>query len=186
MIPEIKNTSFLINDLVQRDYDNLLHALEILATDVTYITGTYDPRENHVYLSVVISHKTKEILGWKLSMCNDTNLVIESFNSIKDKPAITIAHSDHGAPYSSTYFTEMLRKNNWIQWMSRIGNSLDNRVVEFWFSILKTELISKLNVKKMSFKELEQAIAKFINYYNNIRIQEKLGWKSPVEFKNQL
>ncbi|MBO6073260.1 hypothetical protein J6P59_06700 [bacterium] len=62
-VPEIKNTSFLINDLVQRDFDNLFHALEILATDVTYITGTYDAKEKHVYFSVIISHKTKEILG---------------------------------------------------------------------------------------------------------------------------
>ncbi|MBO6072138.1 hypothetical protein J6P59_00500 [bacterium] len=62
-VPEIKYTSFLINDLVQRDFDNLFHALEILATHVTYITGTYDTKEKHVYLSVVTSHKTKEILG---------------------------------------------------------------------------------------------------------------------------
>ena len=185
-VPEIKNTSFLINDLVQRDYDNLFHAFEILATDVTYIIGTYDAKEKHVYLSVVISHKTKEILGWKLSMCNDTNLVIQSFNSIKNKPAIAIVHSDHGAPYTSTYFDEMLQQNNWIQSMSRIGNCLDNRVVEFWFSILKTELISKLDIKHMSFKELEQAIANYIDYYNNVRIQGKLNWMSPVQFRNQL
>ena len=62
-VPEIKNTSFLINDLVQRDFDNLFHAFEILATDVTHIIGTYDEKEKHVYLSVVISHKTNEILG---------------------------------------------------------------------------------------------------------------------------
>ena len=39
-VPEIKNTSFLINDLVQRDYDNLFQALEILATDVPIIYVT--------------------------------------------------------------------------------------------------------------------------------------------------
>ncbi|MBO6073261.1 hypothetical protein J6P59_06705 [bacterium] len=45
-------------------------------------------------------------------MCNDTNLVIQSFDSIKNKPAIAIVHSDHGAPYTSTYFDEMLQQNN--------------------------------------------------------------------------
>ncbi|MBO6072965.1 IS3 family transposase [bacterium] len=40
---------------------------------------------------------------------------------------------------------------------------------------LKTELISKLDVKHMSFEELEQAIANYIDYYNNVRIQEKLN-----------
>ena len=153
-VSEIENTSFLINDLVQIDFDNLFHALEILATDVTYITATYDAKGKHVYLSVIISHKTKEILEWKLSMFSDTNLVIQSFNSIKNKPTIAIIHSNHGAPYTSTYFDEMIQQNNWIQSMSRIGNCLDNRVIEFWFSVLKTELISKLDIKHMSFKEL--------------------------------
>ncbi|MBO7085009.1 IS3 family transposase [bacterium] len=30
-------------------------------------------------------------------------------------------------------------------------------------------------MKHMSFKELEQAIANYIDYYNNVRIQEKLN-----------
>ena len=37
----------------------------------------------------------------------------------------------------------------------------------------------------MSFKELEQAIVNYIDYYNNVRIQEKLNWMSPVQFRNQ-
>ncbi|MBO6042080.1 IS3 family transposase [bacterium] len=41
--------------------------------------------------------------------------------------------------------------------------------------ILKTELIYKLNIKKMSLKELEHEIANFIDYYNNVRIQKKLN-----------
>ncbi|MBO6094618.1 hypothetical protein J6P11_01090 [bacterium] len=39
---EQKNTNVKINDLVLRDYDNKNHIGEILATDVTYIEGTYD------------------------------------------------------------------------------------------------------------------------------------------------
>ena len=80
----------------------------------------------------------------------------------------------------------MLKKHHWTQSMSRVGNALDNRVVEFWFSILKTELIYNLNTKKISFKELENEIANFIDYYNNVRIQEKLNWMTPIEYKNHL
>ncbi|MBO7044081.1 IS3 family transposase [bacterium] len=39
--------------------------------------------------------------------------------------------------------------------------------------MFKTELIYNLNTKKMPFKKLKSEIANFINYYNNIRIQEK-------------
>ncbi|MBO6042199.1 IS3 family transposase [bacterium] len=41
--------------------------------------------------------------------------------------------------------------------------------------MLKTELIYNLNTKKISFKELENKIVNFINYYNNVKIQEKLN-----------
>ena len=185
-IKELKDTKVDINNLVLRDYDNKNHEHEIIATDVTYLPGTFDAKQNHLYLSVTISHKTKEILGAKLSMNNDTNLVIDSFKSIKDKPINAIVHSDHGKCYSSSEFIKMLKEFNWKQSMSRVGNSLDNRVVEFWFSILKTELIYKLNIKQMTFNELENEINDFIHYYNNVRIQEKLNWMTPTQYRNHL
>ena len=32
-------------------------------------------------------------------------------------------------------------------------------------------------------KELKEAIEKYIVYYNEKRIKKKLGWKSPVEYR---
>ena len=52
--------------------------------------------------------------------------------------------------------------------------------------ILKTELIYKLNIKKMSLKELEHEIANFIDYYNNVRIQKKLNWMDPSKYIDYL
>ena len=70
--------------------------------------------------------------------------------------------------------------------MSRIIDLLDKRVIEFWFSILKTELIYNLNIAQMTFNQLENEINNFIDYYNYIRIQEKLNWMSPNEYKIQV
>ena len=39
-IPEVKNTTVKMENLVKRDYGNLLHLLEILATDVTYLLAS--------------------------------------------------------------------------------------------------------------------------------------------------
>ncbi|MBR4485791.1 IS3 family transposase [bacterium] len=36
----------------------------------------------------------------------------------------------------------------------------------------------------MSFKELENKIANFIDYYNNVRIQEKLNRMAPSKYRN--
>ncbi|MGY5139525.1 IS3 family transposase [Mycoplasmopsis gallinarum] len=64
----------------------------------------------------------------------------------------------------------------------RIQNSLDNREIEYWFSILKTEFLSDINYKKITLRELEKEIAKFVNFYNNDRIQSNLNWKTPKEY----
>ena len=185
---ELKNTKVDINNLVLRDYDNKNHKHEIIATDVTYLLRTWDTKQNHLYFSVTISHKTKEILSAKLSMNNDTNLVIDSFKLITDKMINAMVHSDHGRCYSSSKFLKikMLKEFNWKQSMYRIGNSIDNKEFELWFSILKTELIYKLNIKQMIFNEFQHEIDDFIHYYNNIRIQEKLNRIAPTQYTNHL
>ena len=69
--------------------------------------------------------------------------------------------------------------------MSSIANCLDNRDVKFWFSILKIELIYRLDIKQMLFAQLKGIIANYIDYYNNVQIQKKLNSMSPVPYKNQ-
>ena len=136
-IPERKDTTSMIPNLVKRDYDNKNHKQIVRASDVTYIVGTYDTPQNFVYLSVVINHRTKEIESWELSMYNDAKLIINSFAAIKHKLAGLIVHTNHGINYSSKSYQNMLRKYHANQSMPRVGNSLDNRDIEFWFSILK-------------------------------------------------
>ena len=34
----------------------------------------------------------------------------------------------------------------------------------------------------MSFAQLKQVIADYIDYYNNVRVQEKLDWMNPTQF----
>ena len=64
-------------------------------------------------------------------MYNDAKLIIDSFAAIKDKLAGLIVHTDHGADYVSKSYQNMLRKYHATQSMSRVGNSLDNRDIEF-------------------------------------------------------
>lgn len=65
--------------------------------------------------------------------------------------------------------------------MSRKGNCHDNSVMENFFGLLKQEIYYGYTFQ--SFEELKYSIEAFITYYNNSRIKQKLGWKSPVEFR---
>lgn len=49
-IPEVKNTTVKMEDLVKRNYDNTKHNQIIRATDVTYICAPCDAPQNFVYL----------------------------------------------------------------------------------------------------------------------------------------
>ena len=74
----------------------------------------------------------------------------------------SVAQINHTADYSSKDYKTTLRKYYAIQSMSRVWNFLDNPVIEFWFSIFKTELIYRLDIKRMSFVELKQLLIIFI------------------------
>ena len=39
---------------------------------------------------------------------------------------------------------------------------------------------------KYSYEELKSEIERYIKYYNNVRIKERLGWMSPVEYRLSL
>lgn len=68
--------------------------------------------------------------------------------------------------------------------MSRKGNCLDNSPIENFFGIMKQEMYyGKIYY---SYEELEIAIIKYIKYYNELRIKERFGWLSPIEYREQL
>mgnify|MGYP004664819449 CR=1 FL=1 len=77
-------------------------------------------------------------------------------------------------------YSSALRKNKIFQRMSRKGNCYDNAVMENFFGILKQKMYYATTY--YSFDELKEAIEKYIKYYNEKRIKEKLGWMSPVQY----
>lgn len=77
-----------------------------------------------------------------------------------------------------------LKENKIFQSMSRKGNCHDNSVMENFFGIMKQEMYYGLVY--YSYEQLKETIDKYIKYYNEKRIKEKLGWMSPVEYRLSL
>ncbi len=65
--------------------------------------------------------------------------------------------------------------------MSRLGNSLDNGLMEGFFGILKREMFYGQEHKYKDLNELEQAIHNYIDYYNNVRIKTGRKNMTPIE-----
>ena len=69
--------------------------------------------------------------------------------------------------------------------MSRKENSMDNRMIENFFVLLKTEIFYDQEDKYKSIDKLILEIGDYINYYNYDRIKEKLKGLSPVNYRRQ-
>ena len=100
-----------------------------------------------------------------LSKKHDKKLIIESTKLLlkgKLKNSSMIINTDHGSNYFSNDYIK-LSKNNFTMLMSNIGNCLDNRPIEYFFSILKTELINKIPFQQRTFKYVNQKIQEYKN-----------------------
>ena len=81
-------------------------------------------------------------------------------------------------------YLHRLKEERIYQSMSRKGNCYDNSVMENFFGLLKQEIY--YGAVYYSFEELKSGIERFIKYYNQQRIKEKLGWMSPVQYRLSL
>ncbi|MGX7348858.1 IS3 family transposase [Dolosicoccus paucivorans] len=93
-------------------------------------------------------------------------------------------HSDQGWAYQMKAYSHRLKEERIFQSMSRKGNCRDNAVMENFFGLLKQEIY--YGVTYYSYDELKSEIERYIKYYNEQRIKEKLGWLSPVQYRLRL
>lgn len=109
------------------------------------------------------------------------NALDKAIEVTKDCPYRRTFHSDQGWAYQMKSYTHRLKEEKIFQSMSRKGNCIDNSVMENFFGLLKQEIY--YGHTYYSYEELKIAIEKYIKYYNEDRIKEKLGWMSPVQYR---
>jgi transposase InsO family protein len=74
-----------------------------------------------------------------------------------------------------------LKQNKIFQSMSRKATCADNAVMENFFGLLKQEMYYGEELKP--YEELKKKIERYIHYYNNERIKQKLAGMSPVKYR---
>lgn len=150
------------------------------ATDLTQIKI----KDKWIYLSPILDMFNGEIISYSLSSNPDTKLVIsmleKAFCKFKSVEGIII-HSDRGVQYQSKEYKQIVEKHKMQISMSRKGNCYDNAMIESFFGIMKTELLYNQTFESQS--EFIEELHKYIYYYNNIRIKNRLNGKSPVQYR---
>ena len=104
--------------------------------------------------------------------------------AIMDNPGTRpLCHSDRGFQYTSRTFHAKLEAAGMSQSMSRVAKCIDNGPMEGFWGILKREMYYKQRFNDRS--SLITAIANYIDYYNNQRLQRKLHVMTPMKYHEQ-
>lgn len=159
------------------------YALQKLVTDVTEFKCTNNEK---LYLSPIMDLYNGEIIGFSMSKRPSLDFVLESLKQalpiIQKRAAYrTTIHSDQGWHYQHNTWVKTVRQNKIFQSMSRKATCADNAAMENFFSILKQEMY--YGEQLISYAALQKKIEKYINYYNNDRIKQKLAGMSPVNYR---
>lgn len=151
-------------------------------TDITYVQ--YGPET--LYLSTIMDLYNNEIVAYKLYDHQQTSLVLDTLETAleaRGNPTGVILHSDQGSVYTSYAFQRLIKEENLVSSMSRRGNCWDNAVIESFHSNIKSEEFQFVKYHALSISEVICRVQDYLHYYNHERIQEKLGYQSPLEYR---
>jgi putative transposase len=152
--------------------------------DITYIWTL----AGWVYLAAVMDLCSRKIVGWFIGTSLETTLVKEALQQAlagRRPAAGLLHHSDRGTQYASSAFQALLHFHQILPSMSGRGNCYDNAAMESFWSTLKGELIHRHQF--LNLADVRSALFDYIEtFYNRKRLHSALGFKSPVEFEQQL
>ena len=146
------------------------------SSDVSYIKC----KDGTLYLSAIKDYFNTEIVSFSTSNYNNIDLIKESYKNVRPEKG-AIINTDQGAVYFAYEYVEMANKLGFTRSMSHRGHCWENCPIENWFMQLKHEWLCQFS--KLTRKEATEEIKKYVHWYNNERIQKKLGYLSPVQYR---
>ena len=158
---------------------------EKVLTDIT----EFSIQAGKIYLSPIVDCFDGMVVSWTAGTNPNAELVNNMLDDYHakigagDKPII---HSDRGCHYRWPGWIERMEEYGYTRSMSKKGCSPDNSACEGFFGRMKNEMFYGRSFVGVSIEQFIEIINNYINWYNNIRIKESLGYMSPMEYRQSL
>ncbi len=177
---KLQATGYVYPNHIQRDF-HAIHPNTKWVTDITEIMVD----NVKLYISAIMDLFNREIIAFKISNSPNQELVDATIKAAQKKRKLAtlkdvIIHSDQGSVYRSLRYNQLSHSLKFIPSMSRKANCWDNAVIESFFSHLKTEFPCFYTITDVD--SIQRDLIKYIHYYNEKRIQKKIGFVSPKEY----
>jgi transposase InsO family protein len=167
-------------DLVERDF----HAdrpNQLWVADLTYV-ATW---AGFVYVAFIIDVFSRAIVGWRVSNSLRSDLALDALEqALHARPhnERLVHHSDRGVQYLAVRYTERLAEAGIERSVGSVGDSYDNALAETINGLYKTEVIRRCGPWR-NIDEVEYATLVWVDWFNNRRLLEPLGYLPPAEFE---
>ncbi len=169
-------------DLVERVFEAAAPNL-LWVADLTYVAtwaGT-------VYASFVVDVFSRRIVGWRVSSTLRAELALDALEMAiwsRGSQALKglVHHSDRGVQYLAIRYTERLADAGAVRSVGSRGDSYDNALAESVVGLFKTELI-RMKGPWRTLEQVELAMARWVDWYNNRRLHTSIGNLSPAEYE---
>jgi len=169
-------------DLVNRQFI-ATRPNQLWISDFTYV-ATW---RGFTYTAFVIDVFARMIVGWRVASSMTTDLTLDALEQALHDREIAdelVHHSDRGSQYLSIRYTDRLAENGIAPSVGSAGDSYDNAMAESIIGLYKTEVIRRHGPWK-SIDAVEIATLDWVDWYNNRRIMEPIGYRSPREAERE-
>ncbi len=148
---------------------------QVYSADITYIRL----KQGFVYLTAIIDWYSRYVISWRLSTTLDSNFCCEALNEALNHGHPEIFNTDQGAQFTCHDFTDILKNAKVKISMDGRGRALDNVFVERLWRSLKYEEVYRTEYYDVS--DCYRSIKEYFRKYNQERLHEALGYRTPEE-----
>ena len=165
--PEHRIYPYLLRGLVIKRIN------QVWAADICYIPMA----RGFLYLVAVMDWVSRYVLAWRLSNLLDTSFCVAALEEALSKGRPEIFNTDQGSQFTEENFTSALHTHEVAISMDGRGRFSDNIFVERLWRSLKYEEVYLRAYESVA--EARQGIASYFEFYNNERLHQALGYRTP-------
>lgn len=148
---------------------------QVWASDITYISLA----RGFMYLVAIIDWWSRYVLAWQLSTSMEASFCVNALEMALKLGAPEIFNTDQGSQFTSDAFTGTLTNSGIAISMDGRGRCMDNIFTERLWRTVKYE-----NVYLMHYETVPEGVKginTYFDFYNNERLHQSLGYKTPAE-----
>jgi putative transposase len=147
---------------------------QVWSTDITYIRLA----RGFAYLVAIIDWYSRKVLSWRISNSMDASFCVDCLeDALRHHGRPEVFNSDQGSQFTSSAFTDVLKREGVAISMDGRGRALDNIFVERLWRNVKYEDVYLKGYANMA--ELTVGLAQYFAFYNTERPHQALEYETP-------